>query len=40
VPAVGAGADGSCFLPIEVEESAVVDSQIVSSWTDDSEWLR
>lgn len=36
---MGAGTEGSSFVPVEVEEADSVDSEVLSSWIDDTVWL-
>lgn len=36
---MGAGTEGSSFVPVKVEEADSVDSEVLSSWIDDTVWL-
>lgn len=37
--AMGTGTEGSSFVPVEIEEADSVDSEVLSSWIDDTVWL-
>lgn len=36
---MGTGTEGSSFVPVEIEEADSVDSEVLSSWIDDTVWL-